>query len=170
MSDQALELPVDLTQAAFDRCSEDVRLRARNFWYGLRLLPADRFKALCAIYAWMRRADDLADEETDGVSPEDRLVTLKVFRERTHALFASTLEGELPEDEAHIWLAMKQVLETYQLDEADFDSMIDGQVDDITPRTIADMSDLTARRTNLIAACRATSDKIQGWGGTYVGI
>ena len=143
MTGQALQTDADGTRAAFDRCSEDVRLRARNFWYGLRLLPPERFSALCAIYAWMRRADDLADEEVEGVSTEQRLATIETFRSRTHDLFTGALDDDFPDEEAHIWIAMKQVLVDHELDPADFHSMIDGQVADLTPRSIESMADLT---------------------------
>ena len=165
MTDQTVDRPVESAQAAFDRCSEDVRLRARNFWYGLRLLPPDRFKALCAIYAWMRRADDLADEETDEVSPEQRLATLEVFRARTHELFAGTLDGDaadVPEDETHIWLAMKQVLESHELDPRDFESMIDGQVADLTPRSITDLTDLTTYCDQVASTVGRTCVRVWG--------
>ena len=47
----------------YDACGRIVRSRARNFWYGLRLTPEPRRSALYAIYAWMREADDIADED-----------------------------------------------------------------------------------------------------------
>lgn len=46
------------------------RSRARNFYFGICLLPADRRDALSAIYAFMREADDIADGE--GSVPERR--------------------------------------------------------------------------------------------------
>jgi len=38
------------------------RTAARNFYYGFRLLPPAKRDALCALYAFMRRADDISDE------------------------------------------------------------------------------------------------------------
>ena len=94
-------------EASFAACSEDVRSRARNFWYGLRLLPPDRFRALCAIYSWMRRADDIADEDAPGVTVEVRRRVLDEFRARTSELFSGSLTRELPPEEAHLWVAME---------------------------------------------------------------
>ena len=37
---------------------------AKNFYYAFVALPAPRRNAICAIYAFMRKADDLADDET----------------------------------------------------------------------------------------------------------
>jgi len=129
---------------AFDRCSEDVRRNARNFWYGLRLLPRDRFLPMCAIYAWMRRADDLADDDS-GATPHDhadRRIALGEFRERTRALFRGEAPSRQPVEERHIWLAMGRTLSTIPLDSADFESMIDGQCSDLEPRRIEDMDAL----------------------------
>jgi phytoene synthase len=42
-------------------CEEVTRTRARNFWYGIRLLPAPKRHALAAVYAMARRIDDAGD-------------------------------------------------------------------------------------------------------------
>ena len=120
---------------AFERCSEDVRSRARNFWYGLRLLPPEQFRALCAIYSWMRFADDLADGE-DGGPPEDRRLALQGFQDRTLELFTGRMPQVAGGPEAHIFPALRQVLETHELDSSDFTLMIEGQFADLEPRTI----------------------------------
>jgi phytoene synthase len=46
---------------AFRHCERVTRARARNFWYGIRLLPQEKREALAAIYALARRVDDVAD-------------------------------------------------------------------------------------------------------------
>jgi 15-cis-phytoene synthase len=38
------------------------RRSAKNFYYGFLVLPAEKRNALCAVYAFMRHADDLADD------------------------------------------------------------------------------------------------------------
>ena len=121
--------------AAFEQCSEDVRSRARNFWYGLRLLPPEQFHSLCAIYSWMRLADDLADAE-DGGEPADRRLALEGFRDRTLELFAGETPPVVLGPEAHIFPALSQVLATHVLDPSDFTLMIEGQFADLQPRTI----------------------------------
>jgi 15-cis-phytoene synthase len=47
--------------AAYQHCAEITRAQARNFWYGIRLLPSPKRRALSAVYAVARRADDIAD-------------------------------------------------------------------------------------------------------------
>ncbi|MHB1808142.1 MAG: phytoene/squalene synthase family protein [Solirubrobacteraceae bacterium] len=43
------------------RCADVTRAAAANFYYGIRLLPADKRAAMCAIYALARRIDDIGD-------------------------------------------------------------------------------------------------------------
>ena len=46
---------------AYVACAEITREQARNFHYGIRLLPPSKRDALCAIYALARRIDDIGD-------------------------------------------------------------------------------------------------------------
>src|SRR5262249_45289220 len=52
---------------AYRHCEDVTRLRAGNFYHGIRLLPAPRRAALCAVYALARKVDDIAD----GPLPDD---------------------------------------------------------------------------------------------------
>ncbi len=42
-------------------CDELARREARNFYYSFLLLPIERRRAMCALYAYLRNTDDLAD-------------------------------------------------------------------------------------------------------------
>jgi 15-cis-phytoene synthase len=62
-----------LTQAptiedAYAICKAIARREAKNFYYAFVALPAARKNAICAIYAFMRKADDLADDESVPVA------------------------------------------------------------------------------------------------------
>ncbi|HLH46286.1 MAG TPA: presqualene diphosphate synthase HpnD [Acidimicrobiales bacterium] len=46
---------------AYDACEEITRREARNFSYGIRLLPAPKRRAMSALYAVARRIDDVGD-------------------------------------------------------------------------------------------------------------
>jgi phytoene synthase len=61
MSVPALDLRTSLA-SAYDHCETLTRRAASNFYYAFRLLPHDRRRALCAVYAFCRAADDMADE------------------------------------------------------------------------------------------------------------
>jgi phytoene synthase len=51
-----------MTSPAVSYCERLTRSRARNFWYGIRLLPGPKREALAAIYALARRIDDVGDD------------------------------------------------------------------------------------------------------------
>jgi phytoene synthase len=46
---------------AYTHCERVTRARARNFYYGIRLLPPQKRSAMCALYAMARRIDDVGD-------------------------------------------------------------------------------------------------------------
>jgi phytoene synthase len=46
---------------AYRSCEAITRGQAANFFYGIRLLPAERRRAMCAVYAFARRVDDIGD-------------------------------------------------------------------------------------------------------------
>ncbi len=46
---------------AYRECEEITRGTAANFYYGIRLLPPARRRAMCAVYAFARRVDDIGD-------------------------------------------------------------------------------------------------------------
>ena len=51
------------TARAYAHCEAITRRRAANFYCGIRLLPAQRRRAMCAVYAFARRVDDIGDGE-----------------------------------------------------------------------------------------------------------
>ena len=47
-------------QAAYAVCRNIARKKAKNFYYAFVALPAKKRDAICAVYAFMRQADDLS--------------------------------------------------------------------------------------------------------------
>jgi 15-cis-phytoene synthase len=47
--------------AAYRHCEAVTRAQAANFFYGIRLLPGERRRAMSAVYAFARRIDDIGD-------------------------------------------------------------------------------------------------------------
>jgi phytoene synthase len=47
--------------AAYERCERITTEQARNFSYGIKLLPPPKRRALSAVYAFARRVDDIGD-------------------------------------------------------------------------------------------------------------
>lgn len=53
------------TEAAYERCERITTEQARNFSYGIKLLPKPKRQALSAVYAFARRIDDIGDGDAD---------------------------------------------------------------------------------------------------------
>ncbi len=51
------------TRDAYRACEAITRHSAANFYYGIRLLSPPRRRAMCAVYAFARRIDDIGDGE-----------------------------------------------------------------------------------------------------------
>jgi 15-cis-phytoene synthase len=49
---------------AYAVCGAIAQREAKNFYYSFRVLPEHKRNAMCAVYAFMRRADDISDDET----------------------------------------------------------------------------------------------------------
>ena len=68
---------------AYRHCEEITWSQARNFSYGIRLLPPAKRRALAAVYAFARRIDDIGDGTLD---PADKLTALADARASVMAL------------------------------------------------------------------------------------
>jgi len=135
---------------ALARCAEITRREARNFYYGLRLLPKGKRAALYAVYAWMRVIDDIAD--ADGVDDSERSAGLARVEARTREVIARKTvddiargaddialgagDGEQREDA--VFQGLCAVLRDYPVHGVEFLAAIEGQRMDLVPRAYAD--------------------------------
>src|SRR5262252_5798520 len=78
------------TRAAYRHCEEITWSQARNFAYGIRLLPPAKRQALAAVYAFARRIDDIGDGDLPAPA---KLAALADARASVTALGA---ERDLP--------------------------------------------------------------------------
>ena len=53
--------------SAYRFCRAVARREAKNFYWAFRVLPQHKSDAMCAVYAFMRKADDLSDDESMSV-------------------------------------------------------------------------------------------------------
>jgi phytoene synthase len=58
-------------------CEAITRREARNFYWGIRLLPPGKRSAICAVYAFARRVDDIGDGPLPGPEKLRRLEALE---------------------------------------------------------------------------------------------
>src|SRR3954453_21423202 len=70
---------------AYATCEDITRREAGNFYYGIRLLPAGKRAALCAVYALARRIDDIGDGD---LPVEEKVEGLAAVRASVRALAA----------------------------------------------------------------------------------
>jgi phytoene synthase len=94
-------------EAAYAACRAIARREAKNFYYAFIALPAPRRNAICAIYAFMRHADDLADDES--ISREERRVRLDAWL----AAWRGVCEGGETGDP--IFLAVRDAAERFRI-------------------------------------------------------
>jgi phytoene synthase len=104
---------------AYARCEEITAAQARNFSYGIKLLPAPKRRAMCALYALARRIDDIGDGNDPG---PDRLAALAEVRKDVAALAAA---GRYVGDDP-VLTALGDVTRRFPIPLAAFDELIDG--------------------------------------------
>jgi 15-cis-phytoene synthase len=67
---------------AYSVCRSITRAAAKNFYYAFLVLPSAKRQALCAVYAYMRRCDDISD---DGkLPPYERRQRLEAWLDAFH--------------------------------------------------------------------------------------
>jgi 15-cis-phytoene synthase len=116
---------------AYQQCEEITAREAKNFSYGIRLLPTPKRKAMSAIYALARRIDDIGD---GNLSPGEKLTGLAEVRKQI-----ADLPGEA--DDA-VLVALHDATSRYQLPLEEFGELIDGCEMDVTGTTYATFDDL----------------------------
>lgn len=88
MSASAQQLPAPWTPAppqlvmAYSVCKDITRRAAKNFYYAFLVLPRPKRAALCAVYAFMRRCDDISDDPK--LSPAERREQLESWLHSLH--------------------------------------------------------------------------------------
>ena len=68
---------------AYSVCRGIARSQAKNFYYGFLVLPKRKRQALCAVYAFMRRCDDISDDPS--LSASERRQRLDTWVDAFHA-------------------------------------------------------------------------------------
>jgi phytoene synthase len=79
-----LKQPATLEES-YALCDKVTAERARNFHFAFSVLPKERYKSICALYAFTRTADDLSDDESDS---RKALENSRVWREAFDAALA----------------------------------------------------------------------------------
>lgn len=109
--------------AAYAVCRAVARREAKNFYYAFVALPKAKRNAICAIYAFMRQADDLADDET--ISIEERRARLAAW---TGAWRAANAGGSTDDP---VFLAVRDGTKRFHIPAELLDELIAGVTMDL---------------------------------------
>ena len=83
-------------ETAYQKCTDIARSQAKNFYYAFLALPKPKRDAICAVYAFMRQADDLSDNES--VPREERRTALNAWLAGWHRAAAREANAPAPSD------------------------------------------------------------------------
>lgn len=114
---------------AYAACREIAKREAKNFYYSFRVLPRYKSDAMCAIYAFMRKADDLADDES--ISIEDRRIAMA----RWVADWRASRDGAPTSDP--VFIAVNATQRRFSISDRLLEELVQGTTMDLEPRTSA---------------------------------
>ena len=117
---------------AYRECEGITWSQARNFAYGIRLLPQDKRRALAAIYAFARRIDDIGD----GTMPAERKIADLEQARR------AVLDLTAPAPDDPVLIALADVQRAFPVPMEAFGELIDGCVADVRGTSYQTFDDL----------------------------
>jgi len=104
------------------------RREARNFAYGIRVLPREKRQALSAVYAFARRVDDVADGE---LPVEEKRVQLQELRAALDAPPANAM-----------FVALADARSRFEIPDRPLHDLVDGGLQDTERNRYADFAEL----------------------------
>jgi phytoene synthase len=108
---------------AYSVCRSIARAAAKNFYYGFMVLPQRKRNALSAVYAFMRRCDDITDD--NALTTQDRHNKLADWLDKVHRALAAQ-----PTDDP-VLLALTDAQRTYQIPVGLLDQLAYGTAADL---------------------------------------
>jgi 15-cis-phytoene synthase len=115
-------------QEAYAEVGRITRREAKNFAYGIMLLPREKRQAIAAVYAFARRVDDVADGE---LPPDEKRRRLEELR------------AALDEDPADpVFVALRDARERFGIPREALAALVDGGLQDTEQSTYADFAEL----------------------------
>ena len=120
---------------AYAACEQITWEQARNFAYGIRLLPPPKRRALAAVYALARRIDDIGDGE---LPPAEKAAKLEAARGQVLALAA----GDSPDDSDPVRVALADTGRRFAVPLEAFGELVDGCLADVTGTSYKTFDDL----------------------------
>jgi phytoene synthase len=121
---------------AYAQCERITWEQARNFAYGIRLLPQEKRRALAAVYAFARRIDDIGDGDLPAA---DKTAQLEAARGQVHALAA---QEEPADDNDPVLVALAHAGQHFPVPLVAFTELIDGCLADVNQASYETFDDL----------------------------
>jgi phytoene synthase len=115
-------------EEAYAEVGRITRREAKNFAYGIMVLPRAKRQAIAAIYAFARRVDDVADGE---LPPEEKRARLEELR--------AALDDE-PVDA--VYVALRDARDRFGIPREPLEALVDGGLQDIKRSTYRDFAEL----------------------------
>jgi phytoene synthase len=108
---------------AYAECRAIAKREAKNFYYSFVALPAPRRNAICAIYAFMRKADDLSDDES--ISREERRRRIDAWLNDWHGASQGSDTTDL------VFIAVRDAIQRFNIPLALLDELVAGTTMDL---------------------------------------
>ncbi|HEY1617504.1 MAG TPA: presqualene diphosphate synthase HpnD [Streptosporangiaceae bacterium] len=121
--------------AAYQHCEQITKTQARNFSYGIALLPGAKRRALSAVYAFARRIDDIGDGD---LPPDVKLAGLAEARAQVERLAAGS---GLPGGDL-VLAALADAADRFAIPLAAFGELIEGCEADVRGTVYTTFGDL----------------------------
>ena len=141
---RALTLEGPTLDRAYAACEAIAKRKAKNFYYAFVALPPARRNAICAIYAFMRQADDVADDES--LSREERRHRLQEWLEGWQDV------GRGADTADPVFLAVRDATERFAIPLILLDELVAGVAMDLNPAA-SDAPDTYATFEDLYGYC-----------------
>jgi phytoene synthase len=115
------------TAEAYAACRAIAQREAKNFYYAFRVLPEHKRNAMCAVYAFMRRADDIADDESMPI-PERRILMANWVATWRIARASGTSDDP-------VFLALTDTQRRFIIPDALLEELVQGTTMDLDPQS-----------------------------------
>ncbi len=113
------------------------RRAAKNFYYGFMVLPAEKRNALCAVYAFMRHADDISDDP--ALDPGQKHQKLSEWIQAANDVFAGR-----PTDDP-VLMALADAQKRFNIPPQLFEKLVQGTSMDLDISAAAEAPALVCR-------------------------
>jgi phytoene synthase len=112
---------------AYAVCRAIAKREAKNFYYAFRVLPQHKSDAMCAVYAFMRKADDLADDES---------MTVAARREAMATWTAAWRASRTTPTDDLVFIALNDTQQRFNISDELLEQLVAGTTMDLQERPI----------------------------------